>query len=374
MLFKEIIGQDSIKKQLIKTVQENRISHAQLFLGPGGVGKLALSIAYAQYINCEDKQEEDSCGVCKSCKKFQKLAHPDLHFVFPVKKASQVKPETSDDYIELWRETLTENPYISPNQWYEKLELENKQGIIPTSESSNIIRKLNYKTFEAAYKVMIIWLPERMHQSAANKLLKLIEEPPPNTLFLLISENSDLILPTILSRTQNIKVPKIDDQSMFNSISDHFGFDNKKAQEIVHLANGSYQHALSYIKTSSEDNENFNRFVELMRLSYKKDVPEILGWVDNIASLGRERQKIFIQYAARMVRENFILNLDLEKIAYLTEDEKSFSTKFSQFINSKNASKIYEELNRAYRDIQMNAHSKTVMLDLSIKLMRLLRL
>ncbi len=374
MQFKEIIGQETIKKQLIKTVEDNRISHAQLFIGPQGVGKLSLAIAYAQYINCQDKKEDDSCGVCNSCKKYNKLIHPDLHFVFPVKKASEAKPETSDTYLEKWRSRITENPYISPNQWYEMLELENKQGIIPTSESNNIIRKLNYKTFEADYKVMIIWLPERMHQSAANKLLKMIEEPPPFTIFLLVSENSDLILPTILSRTQNIKVPKIDDQSMFNSLSDHFGLETKKAQEIVHLANGSYLNALNYLKTSEDEQINFSRFIDLMRLCYSKKVPEILSWVDETGSIGRERQKMFLQYAARMVRENFMMHLQMEKIVYLTDEEKKFSGKFSQFINERNANRIYTEFNKAYRDIQMNAHGKTVLLDLAIKLMKLLRL
>ncbi|MFO8236070.1 MAG: DNA polymerase III subunit delta' [Bacteroidales bacterium] len=374
MQFKEIIGQYKIKQQLIKTVKDERISHTQIFLGPQGTGKLALAIAYAQYINCENRQENDSCGICNSCKKYRRLVHPDLHFVYPVKKASQTNPETSDNYAELWRNTILENPYLSPNHWYHKLELENKQGIIPANESHNIIKKLNYKSYESPYKTMIIWLPERMHTSAANKLLKIIEEPPPNTLFFLVSENSDLLLPTILSRTQNIKVPGIDDQSMFNALTDHMGLEVKKAQEIVHLANGSYLDALHYFRTGEEEQNNFKRFVELMRLSYAKKVTDILNWVDEMSSLGRERQKIFLQYAARMVRENFMLNLEMEKITYLTQEEKDFSIKFSQFINNNNAHKIFTEINNASRDIQMNAHNKTLFLDLSIKLMKLLRL
>ncbi|MFP4447280.1 MAG: DNA polymerase III subunit delta' [Bacteroidales bacterium] len=374
MQFKEIIGQQEIKKQLIKTVNDDRISHAQIFIGPNGSGKLALAIAYAQYINCENKQDEDSCGICNSCKKYRKLIHPDLHFVYPVKKASQTNPETSDNYSTEWRETILENPYINPNHWYQKLELENKQGIIPANESNNIIRKLNYKSYESPYKTMIIWLPERMHNSAANKLLKIIEEPPPNTLFFLVSENPDMLLSTILSRTQIIKVPKIDDQSMFNALSDHLGLETKKAQEIVHLANGSYIDALHYFRTGEEELQNFKRFTELMRLSYAKKVTEILNWVDEIASLGRERQRMFLQYAARMVRENFMMNLEMEKITFLTQEEKEFSIKFSQFINNNNAQKIYNEINTASRDIQMNAHAKTLFLDLSIKLMKLLRL
>ena len=374
MQFKEVIGQNKIKEQLINTFSEHRISHAQLFLGPTGSGKLPLAIAYAQYLNCTNKQEGDSCGTCASCRKYRKLTHPDLHFVFPVKKASETNPETSDNYIKAWREELLENPYLSSQRWYKKLDLENKQGIIPTSESANIIRKLNYKSFEGEYKTMIIWLPERMHRSAANKLLKMIEEPPPNTIFLLVTENTDLILPTILSRTQKVKVPRIDDQSLFDAISDHFGMDSAKSQEIVHLANGSYIDALYYTNISEEEKENFNRFVSLMRLSYGRKVTQIISWVDDTASIGRENIKLFLDYATRMVRENFMLNLDFDEIVYLTKDEKEFSKKFAQFINENNAKKIYNEFNKAYRDIEMNANAKVVFLDLSIKLMKLLRL
>ena len=374
MQFKEVIGQNKIKEQLVRTVSEQRISHAQLFLGPTGSGKLPLAIAYAQYLNCTNKQDGDSCGTCASCRKYQKLSHPDLHFVFPVKKASETNPETSDNYINTWRETLLENPYLSAQHWYKKLELENKQGIIPTSESANIIRKLNYKSFEGEYKTMIIWLPERMHRSAANKLLKMIEEPPPNTIFLLVTENTDLILPTILSRTQKVKVPRIDDQSMFDTISDHFGLDSSTSKEIVHLANGSYIDALFYAQTSEEEKENFNRFVSLMRLSYGRKVIDILNWVDDTAAIGRENLKLFLKYATRMIRENFMLNLEFEEIVYLTEEEKEFSKKFARFINENNAKKIYEEFNKAYRDIEMNANAKVVFMDLSIKLMKLLRL
>lgn len=374
MLFKEIIGQDRIKQQLIKTVKESRIAHAQMFLGPEGSGKLALAIAYAQYINCENKGENESCGICASCRKYKKLVHPDLHFVFPIKKSSETNTENTDYFIETWRNTLLENPYINPRTWYQQLELENKQGIIPTNESNRVINKLYFKSFEAEYKIMIIWLPERMHQSAANKLLKLIEEPPPKTLFLMVSENSELLLPTILSRTQKIRVPKIDDESMFSAISDHFGLEPKKAQEVVHLANGNYLEALHFIHTHEEEKANFQRFVSLMRLCYGRKVVEILDWVDQNASMGRENLKIFLQYASRMIRENFMMNLNMESIVYLTEEEKAFSDNFSSFIHENNANRMYKQFNQAHRDIQMNAHKKTILLDLSIQLMKLLRL
>lgn len=373
MLFREIIGQAQIQKQLVQTVSENRMPHAQLFTGPEGSGKLPLAIAYAQYINCTNKQGDDACGECPSCKKIQQLAHPDLHFVFPVKKASESKPETSDDYISQWRKELLENTYISPRRWYRRLNLENKQGIIPASESNSIIHKLNFKSYEAEYKIMIIWLPERMHQSTANKLLKLIEEPPPRTLFLLVSENADMLLPTILSRTQKIRVPAIDDESMLAAITEQFSLEEDKAREVVHLAKGNYLNAIHFIQTDEEAKTNFERFVSLMRLAYKKDVVGLLNWTEDLAPIGRENLKSFFHYTARMIRENFMMNLQMDQIVYLTEEEKNFSSRFSQFIHSKNARQIYDELNRAHRDIQMNAHAKTILMDLSIQMIKLLR-
>lgn len=373
MLFREIIGQAQIQKQLVQTVSENRIPHAQLFTGPEGSGKLPLAIAYAQYINCINKQGDDACGECPSCKKIQQLVHPDLHFVFPVKKASESKPETSDDYISQWRQELLENSYISPRRWYRRLNLENKQGIIPASESNSIIHKLNFKSYEAEYKIMIIWLPERMHQSTANKLLKLIEEPPPNTLFLLVSENADMLLPTILSRTQKIRVPAIDDDSMLAAITEQFSLEEDKAREVVHLAKGNYLNAIHFIQTDEEAKTNFERFVSLMRMAYKKDVVGLLNWTEDLAPIGRENLKSFFHYTTRMIRENFMMNLQMDQIVYLTEEEKNFSSRFSQFIHSKNARQIYNELNKAYRDIQMNAHAKTILMDLSIQMIKLLR-
>jgi DNA polymerase III subunit delta' len=373
MLFKEIIGQEPVKQQMVKTVGENRIAHAQLLIGPEGTGKLALAIAYAQYINCENKGEKDSCGVCPSCKKYNKLIHPDLHFVFPMKSETESRADTGNPYSDLWRSTLLENPYINPRAWYQKLELENKQGIIPTRESNKIINKLYFKSFEAEYKMMIIWLPERMNQSAANKLLKLIEEPPPKTVFLMVSENPELLLPTILSRTQKIRVPRIDDEHMFNFLSDHFGLEPQKAQEIVHLSKGNCLEALHFVHTREEEKEQFQRFATFMRLCYAKKVVDTLDWVDRHAAMGRENVKTFLQYASGMIRENYMMHLQMKHIVYLTAEEQSFSEKFSQFIHEENTNRIYHELNKAYRDIQMNAHIKTVLLDLSIQLMKLLR-
>ncbi len=374
MQFKEVIGHQNIKDKLIKTVKENRVSHAQLFWGSEGSGNLALAIAYAQYVSCENKQENDSCGVCSSCVKYQKLVHPDLHFVFPVSTSKVVtKDPISDDYINQWRETIVENPYINQNKWYQIIDVENKQGIISKNESYEILKKLNLKTFESDYKIMIIWLPEKMNAFAANKLLKLIEEPPAKTLFLLVSENSEQIIPTILSRTQFVKIPKIDDESIRNALCDRSGLSPEKANDIVHLANGNYYQALNLIEATEEEDFNFEQFSQLMRLSYQRKVIEVIEWVDEIARIGREKQKNFLAYSIRLIRENFMLNMQKREIVYLTQKEMEFSEKFSQFINSENVNQIYEAFNRAHADIEMNAYNKIVFLDLGLKIIKLIR-
>lgn len=374
MQFKEVIGHQKIKEQLINTVTENRISHAQLFLGPEGSGNLALAIAYAQYIACTNKQGNDSCGVCASCKKFKKLIHPDLHFVFPVNTSKTIKKNpVSDDYMNQWRTTLIENPYINQNKWYEIIDIENKQGVISKNESYEILRKLNLKTFESEYKFMIIWLPEKMNTYAANKLLKFIEEPPEKTLFFLVSENSEQILPTILSRTQLIKIPKIDNDSLYNALCDRLGVNPDKALDIVHLANGNYFEALNLASAGDEDDENLERFKSLMRLAYSQKIVEIIDWVDEIARTGREKQKGFLTYSLRLLRENFMLNINRKEMVYLTQKEYNFSEKFSQFIHQGNVSKLYEVFNRAYADIGMNAYNKIVFLDVALKIVKLIR-
>lgn len=374
MQFKEVVGHKSIKEKLIHTIKENRVSHAQLFLGSEGSGNLALAIAYAQYVSCQNKQENDSCGVCPSCIKFQKLVHPDLHFVYPVSTSKEVKKDpVSDDYIAQWREAIIENPYLNQNKWYEIIDLENKQGMISKNESYEILRKLNLKTFESEYKIMIIWLPEKMNAFAANKLLKLIEEPPSKTLFLLVSENSEQIISTILSRTQLIKIPKIDHESMMSALCDRLGLSPEKAGDLAYLANGNYFEAQKLINSTEEDNYNFEQFTQFMRLSYQRKVIDLIDWVDEISRIGREKQKNFLSYSLRLVRENFMLNIENRNLVYLTKKELEFSEKFSQFINQGNVVGIYEALNRAHSDIEMNAYNKIVFLDLALKIIKLIK-
>ena len=374
MLFKDIIGQSAIKKRLIHSVQDNRISHAQLFLGPEGSGNLALAIAYAQYISCENRTPEDSCGTCPSCLKYAKLIHPDLHFVYPVATTKSITKEpVSDDFIKEWREILLQNPYIRPTQWYEYIGVENKQGLINKFESSEIVRKLSLKTFEAEYKVMIIWMPEKMNIVAANKLLKILEEPPAKTVFILAAESSSLMLQTILSRCQLVKINKLKTEELLTGLVEKYQLEEKEATSITRVANGNVLVALESMQTQSEDSTNFNHFVQIMRLSYARSIPEIVDWVDTIAALGREKQKSFLNYALRLTRENFMLNQKQDELTFLKDDELGFSQKFSAFINRENVFQISAEFEKACRDIERNAYGKIVFLDLALKLVKLIR-
>ncbi|MCL3779896.1 DNA polymerase III subunit delta [Prolixibacteraceae bacterium JC049] len=374
MQFKDIIGQEATKKQLRRSVLESRISHAQMFYGTEGVGKLALAIAYAQYISCANRTEEDSCGQCPSCKKYEKLIHPDLHFVYPVVKTPKYKDPVSDHFLNEWRETIIKEPYFNIEQWFDNIGVENAQGMIYSHESDEIIRKLSLKTFEGEYKVMIIWLPEKMHVVASNKLLKMIEEPPSKTLFLLISEDLDKIIGTIRSRTQLVKVGKIDDQSMLEAIQRWPETANYDVNKLVHLAGGNLIQARNLLLKDEHQAYYFQKFVELMRLTYSRKLLELFDWVDEVSAVGRERQKLFLNYSLRLIRENFILNFKQPDMSYLSNEEMNFSQKFSPFINERNVIKISEELERAHQHISMNGNGRIIFMDLALKVVKLIRL
>lgn len=374
MQFKDIAGQHEVKQRLIQSVTEDRIAHAQLFFGPEGSGKVALAIAYAQYINCANRLPDDSCGTCPSCAKYQKLIHPDLHFVYPVATNKSItKDPVSEDFIKQWRELVLKNPYFSLLQWYEAIDIENKQGIIGKNESQEIIRKLNMKSFEADYKVMIIWMAERMNDSAANKLLKMIEEPPQKTIFLFISENMGLIIPTILSRTQLIKIFKVKQEDALDYLIKKHNAGEQQASDAVKLSDGNLVTAIGLLDAEQDNSFNFEKFVELMRLCWKKDVLGLLQWCEEIATIGREQQKSFLLYALRMARENYMLNCKVPELALLTTKEEEFSSKFFPFIHSNNIGPISDELNRAQYHIESNANGKIVLLDMALKLIKLIK-
>jgi len=374
MRFSKVIGQEAVKGRLIKSVKDNRVSHAQLFHGPEGSGSLALAMAYAQFLSCEDKNENDSCGKCPSCIKYEKLVHPDQHFIFPVATTKTIKKDpVSDDFIREWRELILESPYITPGLWYEHIGIEKKQGIINKRESEEIIRKFGFKTFESDYKIMIIWMPEKMNLTAANKLLKLIEEPPENSVFLLVSENTEQIIPTILSRTQLIKIPGIDESSIIKALKERFQGPEEDLNQAGQVAGGSFIKALNAIDQSDNNEQNFERFVKIMRLAYSRNLVEIFDWVDEISGIGREYQKTFLSFALRMIRENYLLNLRSESLVKLSAKERGFSDKFKDFIQPKNARLIVEEFNLAFVHIEANAYARIVFLDLALKLVKLIR-
>ncbi|MCZ4695480.1 DNA polymerase III subunit delta [Ancylomarina euxinus] len=373
MQFKDIIGQEATKSRFIQTVNDNRVSHAQLIVGEKGVGKLAMAIAFAQYVSCQNKQANDSCGQCASCKKYQKLVHPDLHFVFPVVKSKGASNPVSDTYIGNWRKQVLSNPYFDLNDWYASLGVENAQGMIYSNESSEIIKKLNLKTYESDYKIMIIWLPEKMHAACANKLLKLIEEPPTKTIFFLVSEEPNRILQTIRSRAQMMKIPRIEKDALSRALKSEYNLSDTELNNLVRLSEGSYRKARILIKNSDENAFNFDRFVSIMRICYARNVLELMTWAEEISTIGRERQKSFLQYCLKMIRENFILNLKQEEMVFLNGEEMNFSQRFSPFINEDNVWPIADELTKAYNDIERNGNAKIIFLDLSLRWVKLLR-
>jgi DNA polymerase III subunit delta' len=372
MLFKEIIGQQAIKERLTRSVKEARISHAQLFLGPEGAGCLAMAVAYAQYISCKNKTEDDSCGNCSSCIKYNKLVHPDLHFVYPVALSKDVR--TSTDVAGEWRNAFLDNPYITLFNWFELLSAENKQAVIGVEESGEILRKLSLTTYEAEYKIMIIWQAEKMNQAAANKLLKILEEPPDKTLFLLVCESEDQLLRTIVSRTQLIKLTKINDQDLIQVLVDRHALTPEAAEKTAHLADGSYAEAMLLISENENAGQNLASFQKLMRASLKFDPKAVMSWIDEVSGAGRERQKNFLNYALHIMRESLVLNYADASLVKLGADEQEFVKKFSPFIHSNNVERFIDELNKAHYHMERNANAKILFMDLAFKFNELLNL
>jgi len=384
MQFSEIIGHQDIKNRFVRSVLEQRIPHAQLLYGTEGVGKLSLAIAYAQFICCENRGATDSCGVCPSCVKYEKLVHPDLHFVFPVIKPSGRSSVVCDDYISDFRSMVLTNRYFSVNDWYQRISGDQKQGLIYSNESEEIVRKLNLKTYESEYKIMIIWLPEKMHESCANKLLKILEEPPEKTVFLMVSNSPDEIITTILSRTQHIHIPKLTENDIVLGLLRHpdMEISQHDALNISRISNGSMLNALAVLNEGDESKQNFERFVMIMRLAWqvgnRKDhasLKTLKKWSEDMASaaIGRERQKAFLNYAQRMTRENFIRNLQQPDLNYQTTYEADFSQKFSPFINERNVEDLMAEFALAERHIEQNVNAKMVFFDLVLKIIMLLK-
>ncbi len=374
MLFRDIIGHQAIKKQLIANINNKRISHTQLFLGPEGSGQLPLALAAARYMQCRQRQPEDACGTCPSCLKMQKLEHPDLHFFFPVAANQEHKKDVSSKlFYPHWRDILIHTPYFSYLQWLEKTGIENKQAIINAEDCNDIIRKLGLKTFDSPYKIVIIYMIEKLYHAAAPKLLKILEEPPENTLFMLIAENKEKILHTILSRAQIMKVPALHEEELEAALTDKHGLAEKDAKHIAMLASGSYTEALSLIHNLHEPSFDFEQLRNWMRLCFKNDVQNILIWVDTFSKSGREKQKSFLQYGIKMLRLCMMQNYKVESLIRLGGEEQQFIKGLAPYVNHKNILQVFEAFSQALFHIERNANPRVLFADLSFILVRQLR-
>ena len=365
MKFSEIIGHDDIKRRLRQQIDAGRVSHAQLFTGLAGYGTLPLALAYVQYLFCPNRHAGDSCGECPSCRQIEALAHPDLHFVFPVNKREKKSGEvvTSDLFIEKWREIWHEKRGVfSAEEWYERLDLgKTMKGLITAKESEEIIRKLQFKSYSSEYKAMIIWLPEAMNQEAANKILKILEEPWEKTLFILVSERPELLLQTIISRTQEVSVPRIDVATL-REVAIAEGKSPEEALNMARLAGGSLLELGELMRGESDEmrHQCFELFTRLMRLSYNDKHLELFEWADDMTALTREGQRQFFLHSVRLLRESYMLHAGLGKISYLWGEEAEFCAKFAPFIGNQNIEALISEIERAMLQIAQNGAPRIV--------------
>ena len=381
MLFRDIIGQEEVKRQLRASVREGRIPHAQLFTGISGIGKLQLALAYAQYLNCPNRTEQDSCGTCPTCLQYQHLQHPDLHFAFPIVKTDA--GDTCNDFLEPWRQIILNKHYFDLDDWHEALGVENKQSMIYEKESGEILRKLSLKAYGEGYKVMIIWQPEKMNATSANKLLKILEEPAPRTVFLMVSEHPEQLLSTILSRVQTIQVPRLETETIASELQRQ-GITGTQATDIARLANGSWLAALKKADETEENQQELRDFIALFRDAYTVGVlkdpqkkydslKRLRQWSIDMAGIGREKQKHFLQYAQQQVRENYIRNMGNPELNYQMEAERDFSVKFAPFIHDGNVEGIMNQLDLAERQIEQNGNAKMIFFDLCLQMIVLIK-
>lgn len=373
MQFSKILTQPEVERRLISGVKENRISHAQLFLGPEGSGNLAYAIAYAQFIHCSNKQKNDSCGTCPSCIKMSKHVHPDVHYFFPINTTTKITGDNviSAQFYNDWRKAIVENPYQNLNDWLEYIEIENKQGNISERESDEIVKRIGLKAYEGEYKIVLIWMAERMNASCANKLLKVLEEPPDKTLFLLVAQSHEQLLPTIISRTQLVKFKPYEKTIIRNALCNNFGIDTEGADTIAQLADGNYNLALKNLNHNEEQSFYLENFKVWMRHCYKRgDFPGLVEWVEEFGANGRERLKNFLRYSLGLVRECMVMNYGSPSLQKLNPSEQEFLTKFHPFIMGLNADNITKEINDCYHQIERNGNAKIILLDATLKLNR----
>ncbi len=364
--FSAVFGQEELKRHLIQEVRSDKISHAQLFLGKMGHGSLPLALAFITYIFCENKSEKDSCGICANCKKNAELQHPDVHFSFP---AVQAIAKTSNAFLTDWRKQVLDQPFFDLNDWTKRIDVKERKPIIGTDESLEIVKKLALKSYEGGYKVMLIWKAEEMNTTSANKLLKTIEEPPANTILLLIAEHQEQILPTILSRAQLIRVPNLSTDLIQKAVEDT-GLTRSQAESIAARSDGDMIAALRLIGDHEELDLHRDLFIQLMRVCFKKDVNEMLNWADAVSGLSREGQKLFLQYALYMVRQSILQNYTQGVLSRTSEEEADFLKNFSRFINNNNALDFMQLFNDSHYQIERNAFGKLLFTQLCFQVMR----
>lgn len=374
MRFADIPGHDDVKQRLISQVDEGHMPHALLIEGPAGSGKFALARALAQYMHCTNRiTGHDSCGKCPSCQQHQTFNHADTVFSFPIIKRGSTSNPVSDDYLPEFRDFLTESQWMDYEDWLQRLDNINAQPVIYVSEANELLRKLNYTAVTSRFKIVLMWLPEKLREDAANKLLKLVEEPHSDTIFMLVSNSPRQILPTIYSRTQRVGVKRYADEEVADYLASACGVDEADAAQIAKLAEGNMARALSLISVSKERQLYLDLFKELMRKAYTRKVADLKAWAADLAALGREREMQFLDYCARMIRENFILNLKEPELNCLTADELQFSINFSPFINEKNVIKLFKVINDAKVDIAANGNAKLINFDVALKTILLLK-
>ena len=371
MQFSEIIGQDETKQMLLRAVHTNHLAHALLFDGPVGSANLALALALAQYVNCEDKHNDDSCGRCASCIKIQKLVHPDLHMVFPV--ANLAKGKTSEAYLADWRKFLIEQPYRTLPDWLETVGADNKQGNISAEEARNILQKLSLKSYEGAYKIMLIWLPELMNVTSANALLKVLEEPPAQTLFLLVTNQPDKLLITILSRTQRVAVRAFTDEEVATYLRQHLNLDETTARRNAYLADGNLAEALQLSRQTTNLSEQHAWFADWMRTCYRQDLITLVKQADQFDGFSKEKQKSLLDYSIQMYRNLFLWQQGASELLRLPDEEIAFVKNFVKVLTIHHIERIVADLNEAAYHLERNARAKMIMLDMSLTFSRLIK-
>jgi len=365
--FIDVIGHESIKAEIRKEINSGKIAHAKLFYGKPGSGTLPLALCFAQYLFCEQKTEKDSCGICPSCKRVQEFNHPDLHYVYPVVK---LEHGTSISLIETWREQLNTNAYFDLSTWSAVINSKNYRPIIANEESYEIIRKLSLKSYEGGAKVMIIWMAEEMNVFSSNKLLKMIEEPPANTYLILVCENLENLLTTIQSRTQKINVPRIALDDLSNFLISNFQLNRTDADSAASFAEGDYLVALDYLNANEEQAIYRDQFIQMMRVSYKKDVLGMLDWADKIATEPKERQKFYVIYSLHMFRQSLLANYIGPEMMRVSEEEEKFLKNFAPFISGNNIREFQDTFGKAHYYIDRNANAKILFTQLCFQTMR----